>query len=432
LKTKTSFSWPLLLCWLVLTELVLGGGGRWMSMGPLSPRMILFGLVQLTVLYQLISGKWNWKIPFLPFLAVFFGITTFSALWGWQQGASLTAVFTDVKPLLFWANLAFFAYVFSDLSQLSNLRFLFKWTTFGLAVSYLALLLFWQLNWIDAEKMYRHLALNEEFSFRGNLGFMYKGFVFLPVGMFFWLQEKGYRKYFVLLLLYLAVLFTFTRGFWAILFFIHIFYTLVYRPGKWVNWVAAAFMLVSVYAAGLYVASQPKAYFKGQEAGEILNNAEKLQQSLSQTEKEISGAFKQGFEHREASILDRFIQIRQVAEATTPLSLVMGHGFGHGIASRPVHMEITYLEVFHKQGLAGLGLWIWLFLALVKRFYIAIGRKIRAVDASSDSFVFFASACFMFGISCLNPFINAPMGLGMLALSLIVLEKLSQQKETAL
>lgn len=431
MKASFTFSWPLFLAWFVLLELILGGGGRWISFGPLSPRMLLFGFVLLTLSVQLIRGKWHWKLSYLPLLLTFFSITAFSACWGWYRGASTTAIFTDVKPLLFWVNLAYLAYVFRDLEQLQNLKSLFKWSTFSLAAAYLILLVFWQQAWIDGDKMFSLLSRSEEFSFRGNLGFFYKGFVFLPIGMFFWFQESGKRKYFIILSIYLAILFTFTRGFWAVLFLIQLIYTIGFQPKNYRNWVVLAFMVLSLNATGYYVANQPKAYFPGQEGGEIQHNAEKLKQPLSETEKKISGAFKQGFEHRDASMIDRFVQIRQVGQAVSPLTLVLGHGLGHGVESRPIHMEISYLEVFHKQGLLGLGLWIGLFIALLGRYYKACGQQLKAVNVRSDSFVFFVSACFMFGISVLNPFINSPMGLGMLALSMVVLDNLAKKEVTS-
>lgn len=430
MKSDT-FHWPRLLFWLVLTELILGGGGRLVSFGPVSIRMILFALVQLTLIANVVRGKWSWKVPYWQFILVFFGITGISAWMGWQNNAVPSAIFRDVKPLLYWINLAFFGYVIRDLSLLPGIRFVVKWSTFTLAAAYLLLLVFWQTNMIDGEALYLLLSQTEEFSFRGSLGFMYKGFVFLPIGIFFWFQEAGFRKYIVIFLLYLAILLTYTRGFWALCFALQLMYTLFYNRMNILSWLALLFMVVSMYSTGVYVASMSEAYFAGQEVGERAQNQEKMQQPLSKIEKEISSSFKQGFEHREASMVDRFIQIREVIDATTIKSALVGHGLGIGTANRPVHMEISYLEIFHKQGLLGLSLWLVLFLAIARRYYLAIHKKIRSIDYRDDSFVLFTGCIFMFGISFLNPFINAPMGLGWLALSLVLLDQLQPSKKAA-
>lgn len=422
------FNWPHLLFWLVLSELILGGGGRLVSFGPVSVRMVLFVLVQLTVLFKVATGAWDWKSPYWHFIIIFFGVTASSAFIGWQNDAALSAILTDIKPLLYWLNLAFFGYVIRDLSLLPAIRWIVKWGTFLLAVVYLLLLLFWQTNTIDGLQLYQLLSQTEEFSFRGSLGFMYKGFVFLPVGMFFWFQVPGYRKYVVIFFLYLAILLTYTRGFWALTFAIQLLYTIGYNRMNILSWLGLLFMVVSMYSTGVYVASTDEAYFAGQEVGERAQNQEKMQQPLSQIEKEISSTFKQGFEHREASMVDRFIQIREVVDATTFESALVGHGLGVGTANRPIHMEISYLEIFHKQGLLGLSLWLWLFWAILIRYYKAIHQKIKSIDYRDDSFVFFMGSVFMFGISFLNPFINSPMGLGWLALSLVMLDQLQPKK----
>ena len=55
---------------------------------------------------------------------------------------------------------------------------------------------------------------------------------------------------------------------------------------------------------------------------------------------------------RSQSDAGRIAQIKEVISMTSVLSSFIGNGFGIGIPSRPVHMEISYLEIFHKQGIA--------------------------------------------------------------------------------
>ena len=143
---------------------------------------------------------------------------------------------------------------------------------------------------------------------------------------------------------------------------------------------------------------------------------------LKPWQRAMASKFTQGFEARESSIIDRIIQIGEVENNLSPKSILIGNGFGMGIPSRPIHMEISYLEIFHKQGILGLSIWAWLFASLWKRFYIRIGRDFKQINYKDETFAFFISAAFMFAISLTNPFINSPMGLGMLAIALICLQ----------
>jgi hypothetical protein len=431
LNEKTLHNWSVWLFWISLAELVLGGGGRLTAWEGISLRMVLFGLCQLTLVIHLLKQAKTLDTPFFPQFIAFFCLLGFSAAWGWYQGAAPAAILKDVKPLLFWANLAFYGLVIQDNRTFNGIRTIFLWSTLVMATAYLALLLCWHNAWIDAEAMHLYLAQYEEFSFRGSLGFMYKGFVFVPVGIFFWLQHPSRFRYVAVLLLYLALLFTFTRGFWLILFAILFIYTLLFQGKSWLNWTAIVFMLFSLYLSGLFVASREHTYFAGQEAGEMSHNAQKKEIPLSALEKELSGRFKQGFEHREASMIDRFVQVREVADAISPQSLLLGHGFGHGTASRPVHMEITYLEIFHKQGLLGLLMCFWLLFTLLHVYAKTLSFRWQNIHYLQSSFPFVFGCLFFFGLSFLNPFVNSPLGLGMLAITMLVLRRISEGKINA-
>lgn len=428
MNEKPFHNWSVWLFWISLAELVLGGGGRLTAWEGISLRMVLFGLCQLTLVYQLHVRKKTVDTLYFPQLIGFFLLLGFSASWGWLQGADKGAILKDVKPLLFWANLAFYGWVINDNRVFGGIRQIFLWSTLTMAVVYLLLLILWHNSLINAEAMHLYLAQFEEFSFRGSLGFMYKGFVFIPVGIFFWLQHPHRFRFVAVLLLYLALLFTFTRGFWLILFVILIAYTLLFQRKSWLNWAAILLMVGSLYLSGLFVSSRDHAYFTGQEVGEMIHNAQKKEIPLSDLEKQLSGRFKQGFEHREASMIDRFVQVREVAEAITPQSLLLGHGFGKGTNSRPVHMEITYLEIFHKQGLLGLAMCFWLLYTLLSVYAKTLDFRWKKIHYLQSSFPFMFGCMFFFGLSFLNPFVNSPMGLGMLALTLVVLKRIAEGK----
>ena len=123
---------------------------------------------------------------------------------------------------------------------------------------------------------------------------------------------------------------------------------------------------------------------------------------------------------REFSDNARYLQIREVVNAITPSSLIWGHGFGKGVASRPVHMEIAYLEIFHKQGLLGIAVWTFLFSNLVSLF-----KKAR-VHSTQIATAFFLSALFVFFQSLTNQYVNNPIGMGMVLIALTTLDFLTR------
>lgn len=430
---KTTTDWSVVLFVVSLTELLVGGGGRLFEIGPLTLRMYLFGATQAVVWWSIVRGSWRPDATTWKLFGALAGLTAVSAGIGWFNQAPLGAIFTDVKPLLYWANLLFYAQIINSSERLELVKAVFRWSSALLAVAYLLVLLLWKFNIIYGWGMYLWALPTEELSFRGNLGFFYKGFIFLPIGIFFWLQENTYyRKFIWVFLIYLAMLLTFTRGFWLIIFTIHVLYTIFYNPKNIISWLAIVLMVTSLLSVGLYVSQVPNQNFP--ELAEFQQNSRETykRKPLKDWQRKLGNMFSQGFEDRESSIIDRIIQVGEVIDAATPASIFIGNGLGKGTDSRQVHMEISYLEIFHKQGLMGLAVWFGLFYALWRGFYRRMGRSLKKIPFEDDAFVFFMAAAFMFAISFLNPFINAPMGLAMLGIALISLRTEFASKSTIL
>jgi hypothetical protein len=199
-------------------------------------------------------------------------------------------------------------------------------------------------------------------------------------------------------------------------------YTVFYNSRNLVSWLLLVLMLTSVFSVSMYVGQLANHDFEGLKKYQTVPSVvAKPQPDLKPWQEKLGNSFSQGFKNRQSSVLDRIVQIGEVVEAVTPRSFFIGHGFGNGVPSRPVHMEISYLEIFHKQGMLGLSVWALLFASLWRRFYRQVGRNLRTVDYKEESFAFFIAAVFMIAISLTNPFINSPMGLGMLGVALVCL-----------
>lgn len=410
-------------------ELVAGGGGRLLHLGIVSVRMILFSLALITYSFGKIILGYNFnKNENLVVIAFSVGLTISSFI-GLRNGSSYLEILRDIKPISYILILLFFSSIKWSRSINNKLNWIMRWPPLLLAIIYIVLLILWHGKLINGEKIYEILSGSEEFSFRGNLGFMYKGFVFFPVALFFWLQRSEKTKWIALLILYIAILFTFTRGLWLVLFLLSLMNILVLKRNHPQYWLAISFMLVSFIGFNKFVESIPKPYFENQRIGEMSNSEEKERYSLSKTEKAISESFNQGFEYRNASMIDRFVQIREVILHTNLSSFFVGHGLGQGIPSRPIHMEISYLEIFQKQGLFGLFLWFYPLGIIAARFKKLLTLETYNAYNGLTALPWFISVLFFFGISFFNPYLNTPMGIGLIAVTIMVLRHLMVSEE---
>lgn len=120
------------------------------------------------------------------------------------------------------------------------------------------------------------------------------------------------------------------------------------------------------------------------------------------------------------SDLVRAVTAGQVIDAVTIKSALMGHGFGQGVPERPVHMETSLLEIFHKQGLIGLFFW-FAFIYFIIYYY----RQSCNYHNDKIALPFMLSSVFVYLQSITNPYMNNPIGMSFLLISIIVLRLLS-------
>jgi hypothetical protein len=212
-------------------------------------------------------------------------------------------------------------------------------------------------------------------------------------------------RWWLLTILLLAILSTFTRG---LIFALSLTYALYYLAlKKNIQSVLAVGLSVIIlfYGKDIYASISEQLF-------QITEN--KIVQAHPILSDKLLG-------DREFSDNARYLQLREVVDSISPASIILGHGFGRGVASRPVHMEIAYLEIFHKQGLIGIAVWAILFLNLVFRFNKA------SVFSPPTATAFFLSALFVFFQSLTNQYINNPIGMGMFLIALTTLDFLARQ-----
>jgi hypothetical protein len=260
---------------------------------------------------------------------------------------------------------------------------------------------------------YHWIIDTQELFFRGEKTFFYKGFLYLCTGLIFWIFSEKRFKMPIIIFLGIAILLSLTRGFIFALGSTAVVYHLLKTQLKRATTFAIIVLTVLLFSNTVI---------------------EKMSLMLDRIQHPVTVSTEKGSQpavgntkllgDRNFSDAGRFQQFTEVLSRVTLTSVFIGHGFGIGIPARPVHMEISYLEIFHKQGLLGLLFYGYLFLLVFKKY-------LRS-DRSPTANAFFCGAIFVFFQSLTNQFINNPIGMSMVILSVVVLDLLGQTRNTLL
>lgn len=378
-------------CYILLGELFLMGSGAELQVaGFLTLRMINFLVaVGLSVYFIVRSNEFPKTILW------FFLAHTILLLFGYIQAVLIEApvkwLLEDLKPLSYFYILLFFYYMMDSERMMRKTVSILLMAVKIMTVIYLIYMTVTDLlGLFEFSAVYKTLS-SDSFTFRGvGSSIYYKGFVFLPIGCVGFFQRK---QYIWLFLTTAAIYLTYTRGLYVLL---AIGLTFYYLKTRNVNIIT----LMSVVAVGIMVYCIAD-YFE---------------------------LFKLGNDYadnREESDEIRFRTIRLVFDEVTAWSAVFGHGLGHGVEGRPAHMEITYLEFFHKQGIVGLLFWA-MFLWNTLMMALSVPKK------NKDLGDFFLTSSLMIYVqSFFNPYINNPIGMSIVLLAFAVCYRLSQDERFA-
>ena len=395
-----------LLLTVLLFELMLGGGGRLTAWGSVSLRMLFFSLALLVVGIQLfrkqkIAGDY-WFITLLFGSLLIIGLAR-----GISLGASKTYWWEDVKPLLYFFILPFFVYAIRERSTVEQIVGIIKRSGIILSCAFIIVLILIHTSVIPFLDFANTVIDTQEFFFRGELTFFYKGFLYICIALLF-VYFTGYPyKHFILILLAVAILLSVTRGFvFALALTYATYYLLKSSFTRSVIFVALSILIV---VNGQVVITQ---------SSKAIGHLKNQQQNVHSEEITPNPNL---FGNKSYSDEGRFRQLKEVAGQTNLSSVFIGHGFGNGIPVRPIHMEISYLEIFHKQGLIGLLFWAYLLWLLY--------QKYRSASPGGMSDAFFFGSLFIYFQSLTNQYINNPIGLSMVLLSLVCLDHLKADGE---
>ena len=375
-------------CYFLLGELFLMGSGAELAVaGFLTLRMVNFIVAMMLTVWFIAQGAEFPKTILWFFLAhtllIFFGYyQSYLTDTDWKYTVE------DLKPLTYFYILLFFYYMMDSERMMRKAVSILLWAVKVMTVFYLIYMMVTDvLGLFEYPVVYQ--ALNSDsFTFRGvGSAIYYKGFVFLPIGCVAFFQRK---QYVWLALAALAIYFTYTRGLYVLLAMGLAFYYLKTRD---VNIIT----LLSVVAVALLVAGIAD-YF------DLL--------SVDDTYAE----------NREESDEIRLRTIRMVSDQATPWSVFFGHGFGHGVEGRLYHMEISYLEMFHKQGIVCIIFWL-MFLWNTVMCGLSIPERYKDLGD-----FFLTSSLMIYVQSFFNPYVNNPIGMSVTLLAFAVCYRLSHDE----
>jgi len=398
LTARTLTRWRRYLLGFMLLELFLGGAGRLLEITPsLTFRtLVFFSTFAGTMAYLALRGSVS-RIALQVAGAMAVALLSWGVL-GMINDAIPANLYEDVKPLSFLLVILFFSVAIRTVEDVSLVARLLRFCSLLLALFHILLMVFLLLNVYDYQQLWTFLSVTifndstgiglggNEFHFKGTYGLVfYKGDVYMSIGFLFWQYTlpPSWKRTLGLLIVATGIVLTGTRGFIVMLGLVYAFDWLgkKHRPFM--------FALALIGMAGLAV-------------GYLV--------------------LKQYIGDKDASDAIRYLQIEQVIEEVSIMSTLIGHGFGNGVPIRPQHMEIAYLEIFHKQGLLGLAFWGY----LLRQVYCL------SAGAGATGRPYWLAILFVFLLSFTNPYLNHPLGLTLLALSFVCLPLLAKNPtETA-
>lgn len=345
-----------LVFFLLVVEMVLGGGGRVFVLHGISLRYALFFLsLFLYAAWVMQQGAMRKNELFLSF----FVFVVYGSVLGIVQGASFSDVFFDVQPLLY-ALVIFPLVTFAGPLGLHAIfeKVLQQFAKIA-AIGYLAYAIPVTFSWIDPSHVFDALEGSTEIFFRPGGYFFYKGFFFLGLGAVYFFYRNKYMWMFLTLL---AVFMTGTRG---ILLAVGISIILLAFLQK-KTLMALAGIAAAVVGYGLMLqfvgdrGVDSDAVRLG-DMGMVLNGGRNI------------------------------------------LEYIFGAGFGSAINGRG-RIEIVYLEMFYKTGVFAF-------------FFFALVFAQCATRALRNDYFYFTVVIYVFMVSVTNPLIFTPMGIFLLSMA---------------
>jgi hypothetical protein len=381
LRRKAGYA---LMC-LVVFEASLFGSGQMLRLGPVTFKMILFALAVGYIFTSLADGD-SLSYGSVGLISSLLVVLSAATLLGLVGHGREEFIYEDVTPLLYVLILPFFELTIRSREDLESAIRIIIFSSMVMSFAgmiMLAALGTGMLSPIDLYTAFLRIR-GGDFMYDGlTWRIFYKGSLYIGMAVLILAFRKGLWARIGLFVTFVSLVLTVTRGFILALLFIGLIYAVV-RRGRPLAKLAWGMLILAISSVAVYVT---------------------LGLAGDKTESDTV----------------RRVTAHQVLERTDFVTAIIGHGFGVGVPERPEHMEIAYMEIFYKQGMLGLG-WYGL-LAVVAAFRF---RRAFAAGNSIAAYPLLLTVVFVFVESLTNPFIDNPIGLSAILISLAGLRVLAR------
>lgn len=376
-KVKTKKT-PLLnlLFAIILIEIVVGGSGRLLDIGPVSLKMILFLLGMIVFAFNIKNLK---NSIVVQIQLVYTVSIMFSFSIGLFFNADVNLIIEDIKPLLFFFLMSYFYVSIKTIKDVHKVIYYIKYGSLFMSIIHLLIVFLIFIKFINFDRFYAVQSEGSEIMFRNENLFFYKGFLYLCIGFFFLLLSDKKKDKILSLIVLVSICLTLTRGFIFFTFIVLGFYLLFINKVLKLKFLTILLGILGIlYALPILIEARS--------------------------------------ENSSDSDVMRKITFEQVVDRTDFFSFFFGHGFGHGVPIRPIHMENSFLEIVYKQGIIGLAIYIYILFILVLLY--------KKIKNKKTVLPFVLATFFVYLQSFTNPYVNNPIGLSIVCLSLVVLYRI--------
>lgn len=371
---------------ILLSEAVLGGGGRTFSIGPISLRMILFAAAVMAALFGMFTstrrrdGLATAGLLVLLFIASLLpGLLVDAA-----EGTPVRIIGPQLQPLLFWLSVPFFALALQDLRSVKKASSILLYAGLFVAISTFFVTIGLYLGIVGFGSLYVWGADTEELIFRGTGTFFYKGHFFVGISLIFCLTLRPAWWRVMAFIMLASLILSLTRGLYLAVAIAILFTFISQRRFLYI----AAGSLFIIAVAAFYSDYIFNILFDPTRAGSAQTRASDLSYFIA--------------------IFDYNI-------------LLFGDGFGSLINQRSI-IENSYIWALWKFGISGV-LFMVFPLFLSAKYYLSIKRSSDMYPLAS---AYFFGVVMLYTVTAFNPFINNSIGLIYLFTALFSLRRISR------
>jgi hypothetical protein len=383
----------------VLLDLALGGNGYLIQIGGVRLRVILYVLCMGWAVLRLTRIQpIRLDVPLTWISILFAAVTAFGTARGYLAGHSLEAIAAELKPLGYFPMLFFFLVTIRTRDDLKLVVSILTGSGVLLASLYLLLLLIAKTGFVEYLTIVNFLHDSDEFIFRrvGDdqktfIGFLYKGAFYIGVATIFLTFDPFKITKILAAVTVTAVAMTLTRSLSLALAACIVVGAVLSRDWRRAPLFVAQFALligISIFGARAEQALNDS-YYGEHKITSSNNDQSMLRPTDSIRENDIK------FIMREADI-----------SMTT-----IGRGLGAPIRDRD-RIELTYFEIFYKQGLLGLSVWVLLFGYLLQ-LYLKVPAESKMLGLA-----FFLSGLFVYISTAGITFLTGSIGMAVVLISI--------------